>query len=413
MSICGKGIALFERNLNVFHWWTEELFPKNLQNRPETDTMAGKNLVHMKFLSSLRRTSALLICRAKEFHTSTPPDNDIRREHYPDTQNYVSSLFSKPSTPVLKPKIRSVSKPGTSIFRTVISDPNEHNMNQEGMFYTIELEEFKNTFPNSITNYINDQVTTLNEATIMVRQPAVECINFLQTLSSDVPMPRIVLFPNLLRKDKEVAPSATLPNKYDLPIGASEFLKYFEDKNKDLLSKFTTKFEYKWTETETTPVDVPLLELVQFGQQRVKFSCDVVGALLKELQSLSNEKRCKVLIAIDGLNSFWNETYMTHEGKKVNSVMLCTVDPIVSSNGNKKEYRPKELLGKEGFELLDPFIPVLVPNYSDKEIFSALNYYEEQLWIQNPEAKTDKGRQEIVFLSGHNPKYLMKIIDPL
>ncbi|KAK3086084.1 hypothetical protein FSP39_013270 [Pinctada imbricata] len=36
MSICGKGIALFERNLNAFHRWTEELSPKNLQNRPET-----------------------------------------------------------------------------------------------------------------------------------------------------------------------------------------------------------------------------------------------------------------------------------------------------------------------------------------------------------------------------------------
>ena len=36
MYICGKGIALFQRNLKISHLWTEELSSKNRQNRPET-----------------------------------------------------------------------------------------------------------------------------------------------------------------------------------------------------------------------------------------------------------------------------------------------------------------------------------------------------------------------------------------
>ena len=57
----------------------------------------------------------------------------------------------------------------------------------------------------------------------------------------------------------------------------------------------------------------------------------------------------------------------------------------------------------KGFKDFDPFIPIEVPVYTDKEMESCLNYYIDRKWIQRPAAKTPEGRNEIKFLSGFNP----------
>jgi len=47
---------------------------------------------------------------------------------------------------------------------------------------------------------------------------------------------------------------------------------------------------------------------------------------------------------------------------------------------------------------------VQVSAYSDKELMSCLDYYEDRQWIQRPAAKTPEGREEIRFLTGNNPE---------
>lgn len=42
----------------------------------------------------------------------------------------------------------------------------------------------------------------------------------------------------------------------------------------------------------------------------------------------------------------------------------------------------------QGFELFDPFIPVKVDIYSEKEIYSALEYFTDRHWIQHPDGKS-------------------------
>lgn len=42
---------------------------------------------------------------------------------------------------------------------------------------------------------------------------------------------------------------------------------------------------------------------------------------------------------------------------------------------------------QEGFDALDPFIPILVSNYSPKEFESCIQYYLENSWLQH-----EKGR---------------------
>lgn len=42
---------------------------------------------------------------------------------------------------------------------------------------------------------------------------------------------------------------------------------------------------------------------------------------------------------------------------------------------------------QRGFDSMDPFIPLSVPNYSEKEFESCYLYYTERNWLQHPQSK--------------------------
>lgn len=67
------------------------------------------------------------------------------------------------------------------------------------------------------------------------------------------------------------------------------------------------------------------------------------------------------------------------------------------------------LLGKDGFNYLDPFVPVNIPEYDKKELYSCMEYYRERKWVQ-PYPGQD---EEVAFISAMNPFRLMKICDGL
>nr|CAD7449403.1 unnamed protein product [Timema bartmani] len=69
--------------------------------------------------------------------------------------------------------------------------------------------------------------------------------------------------------------------------------------------------------------------------------------------------------------------------------------------------------GSNGFEHMDPFVPIRVSEYNAKEIESCLQYYIDRRWIQNPNLRTEDGRKELAFLSGNNPYHLMNMCTPL
>lgn len=43
----------------------------------------------------------------------------------------------------------------------------------------------------------------------------------------------------------------------------------------------------------------------------------------------------------------------------------------------------------QGFELLDPFIPIETKNYSEKEFESTFDYYIDRLWVQSEKGRLD------------------------
>lgn len=58
---------------------------------------------------------------------------------------------------------------------------------------------------------------------------------------------------------------------------------------------------------------------------------------------------------------------------------------------------------------MDPFIPIEVKNYTDKEYISCMNYYRDRLWIRDhPDTET-----ELAFTTNKNPFKLMQYCSPL
>lgn len=66
-------------------------------------------------------------------------------------------------------------------------------------------------------------------------------------------------------------------------------------------------------------------------------------------------------------------------------------------------------MGKEGFEHLDPFVPVPVNRYTEKEFKSCMDYYRERRWV-TPYPNQD---EEASFTSANNPYRLMQIVGAL
>ncbi len=67
----------------------------------------------------------------------------------------------------------------------------------------------------------------------------------------------------------------------------------------------------------------------------------------------------------------------------------------------------------KGFNFMEPFLPIEVPTYSRKELLNHYEYYRDRNWIQNDEALTEEGLEEIIFLCGHNPEQFKRVIKPL
>merc|ERR1712243_46399 len=88
--------------------------------------------------------------------------------------------------------------------------------------------------------------------------------------------------------------------------------------------------------------------------------------------------------------------------------IVVTVDPIAKAR-DRESYLPRYLLEKEGFDLLNPFIPVRCEGYNESELGSCLDYYEERKWTTFPPAKTEQGRKELKFISGSNPYDLQRL----
>lgn len=349
-----------------------------------------------------------------------------------------------------------------SSFRTIEQSPDKHTQEHAGLYYTIPTNIKKQIFTyGGLPKSFEKQIKTFAETSLMIREPAIEIINYIKQTDLSKPVNRFILYgkdgvgkslilahvlhygfeseyvlvhipwtANWFKKPKELGPSPSHEGQYDLPLDAAAWLIHFKNSNQDLLQKLklTTSQDYIWSKREKTEANSPLIELIEHGITRVKFACDTVSALLHELKVHSSAGNCKTMVAIDGVNSFFHhETRIYGDNKVVitpeklsltkaflnitnwnwtNGVVIATVDRIAMTDNYMESEYPLYLLGKKGFEHFDPFIPIHVDNFTEKEFTRCIEYYIERKWIQNNKPGFS---DELKFLSGKNPYKLMNI----
>ncbi|XP_042296723.1 28S ribosomal protein S29, mitochondrial isoform X2 [Sceloporus undulatus] len=345
-------------------------------------------------------------------------------------------------------------KPRT-IFRTTENDPANHTEEHVGQYYSLPRQEVEVIFPHGLPARFKLQMKTFNETCFMVREPALELISYLKCTNFSHPAIRYVIYgekttgktmtlchaihycakqnwlilhiPDAhlwVKNCKELLPSTYNKERLDQPLEASAWLKNFKTTNGHFLKEIKTQQTYVWSKRESTTEGRPLGEVIEQGLTRVKNASDVVGVVLKELKQQCHQGSFRLLVAVDGVNSLWGQTTLKKQDKSKVAVEELTlihnlrkmvandwtggaIVTTLSQTGAvfkpRKAFLPHELLGKEGFDALDPFVPIQVLNCTDREFESTYQYYLEQKWLQHEKASTNAGRMELRFLTGQNP----------
>ncbi|KAL3204804.1 hypothetical protein MRX96_041187 [Rhipicephalus microplus] len=321
--------------------------------------------------------------------------------------------------------------------------PTNHTVDHEAKFYTVPEHVQKSLFE---VYKVPKKFQTLNEMfgemSIMVRQPYLEVKSYIESYDYSLPALRIMLY-GQMGCGKAITQAHLL--HYALAnnwiVVPKEWAAHWQFRvlNATRLKELnlTTTQTYNWSEREATQKGEPLTNIVEHGVERMKHACSCMGALLQEIKMHTDSGRMKTMVIVKGVNSFWQDTYIRRLDRSYipakdliivrafkeilkndwrNAAIVVSVDQAALSlkhlgftHENVPCYYPKYLLGLEGFEFFEPFIPVHVPKYSEKEIDSCLDYYLDRGYIQNPNGWTDEGKAELKFLSGYNPRELCKV----
>ncbi|NWY94642.1 RT29 protein, partial [Loxia curvirostra] len=340
-----------------------------------------------------------------------------------------------------------------------------HSEQHEGRLYSIPLEELRAVFPQGLPHRFQQQVQTFNEARLMVRRPALEILACLKGSNFAHPAVRYLIYgergtgktmtlchvvhycsrqgwlvlhvPDAhlwVKNCKELFQSSYNKARLDQPLQASVWLKNFKTSNERFLEEIKTQKKYIWGRRESTEEGRPLREVVE--QVRSKECCWCGLTLCQRsrllLKVLAN-RRClpggEGVCVSEAAGSAGDaghplqvspeELTLVHSLRKMLSndwtggAIVTTLSQTGSLFKPSSAYTPQELLGKEGFDALDPFVPIPVPNYSPKEFESCYSYYLERRWLQHEKARTEDGKAELRFLSGSNPRQLDRLAGPL
>ncbi|XP_048367237.1 28S ribosomal protein S29, mitochondrial [Sphaerodactylus townsendi] len=364
----------------------------------------------------------------------------LRRSHNLEPACFLqASPRTWQSTAVIQDAPLAPEKP-RAIFRTNESDPANHTEEHVGHYYSIPLQELKVLFPHGLPGRFQLQVKTLNEACFMVRKPALELLSYLKGTNFAYPAIRYVVYgeratgktvtlcqavhycakqnwlilhiPDAhrwVKNCKELLPSSYKKERFDQPLEASTWLKNFAITNEPFLKEIKTQQKYTWSKRESSEEGSPLISIVEQGLNRVRSASDVVGVVLKELKQQSSRGSFKLLVAVDGVNSIWGRTLLKKEDKSevspeeltlvhnlrkmmsndwTGGAIVTTLSQTGAPYQPRRAFLPSELLGKEGFEALDPFVPIRVDNYTDLEFESCYQYYLERRWLQHESGKS-------------------------
>lgn len=348
-----------------------------------------------------------------------------------------------------------------AVSRTSDNDPAKHGEQHEGQHYSIPPQDLKTVFPHGLPPRYAMQVKTFGEACLMVRKPALELLGYLKNTNFAHPAVRYLLYgekgtgktlslchavhfcaksdwlilhiPDAhlwVKNCGELLQSTYNKQRFDQPLEASTWLKNFKTTNERFLGQIKVQEKYVWNKRESTEKGSPLGEVVEQGLTRVRNATDAVGVVLKELKMQSSLGLFHLLVAVDGVNALWGRTTLKREDRTLiapeelalvhnlrkmvkndwhGGAIVLSLSQTGSLFKSRTAYLPHELLGKEGFNALEPFLPILISNYNPKEFESSFQYYLENNWLQHEKASTEEGRKELKFLSNCNPEQLERL----
>lgn len=358
------------------------------------------------------------------------------------------------------------------IWKTSEDDPRKHDLSHEGLFYQLPEQKMIEKIYGDSSPFdleVREYYKAIGVNRIMVRKPALTAINYIKKLKPSLPNVRMLFYGDkghgkthtlahllhylymsqnhvminireikkFARSPWEFKESTSRPGRIDTPLNAAIFLQYFKNQNSELLDKLKDTLvcsqDYKWSSREFTKAGSPLVAIAEHGLNRVIHASDCMAVLFKELMLASDEGKIQLVSSIDNVNFLFDEFagVLKHpdlkrviideitvaraikkliKGKYKGGLVLATCDDKLSKQQNQT---PGDVLGVEGWNCFDPFLPIPVPKYSRKEYESCMNMYQDIGWLCRPESRTQEVRDEIRFISGSNPKeveYLCKAL---
>jgi len=425
----------------------------------------------MLFISSCRvsRTNACLVGRfaLQVIHY------EKEHAHCCDGSSFSTNSRQNANNPAIEVKLNAKTQPALSTYitnyRCSKSEISQHFISDVGHLYTIPPVDFhkmvcKETNTCGFTSPYLKLTDTLKEATMIVRQPGLEIVNYLKHTDYTAPVNRylvhgetgcgksmilqyvthycmqqgwlIVPSYNLWRwldyssrhkpkQRQEVNESFWNNSRVDVPHRAAWWLETFKCINGSMLDSIHTSQDYSWSKHDSSPSGTSFMTLMDIGKSRSRYATDIIGCIMKEIRVQDQANMPKVLVVADCINAIFGETRLKFKHgqllhcdqlsflynlKKLITSSWCNGAIVMATNSacdmrwknNVKGSHPYDLLGEKGFNAIDPHIPVHVGNYTNKEVLTLLAYYRDCKWLTG-RSLTASGENEIMQLSCNNP----------
>ncbi|CAI2342509.1 unnamed protein product [Caenorhabditis sp. 36 PRJEB53466] len=364
---------------------------------------------------------------------------------------------------------RNLSVTGSRTFSSEAKAQPSFSLSEAGTLYEMEVPAAKQlNMAKTLPQPLRRQMDTLGEIVTLIRDPMVEVANCMRVVDKSLPTLRLVLwgafgtgktvtlnqavhhaYKNnwaivhhmhamaLTRSVNEIEMSSYVPGRINDPTSAIEILQNFKQQNQHIwktLGGLLTERDYEWSKSERTAKDKPITEIIEMGISAPFLASDCVGALFRELRRHAKAGSLKVLVAIDDANSLWGKTLVKRADRTYAPASDLTLvvhfrrmiandwtNGCVLMVADKKEvvdardelavprHTPLELFGEEGFEYVEPFVPIETANYTEKEADAIYNYYVDKNWLTTKAARTEDGRKQLMHLSAFNPFYYERL----
>ncbi|CAI5442508.1 unnamed protein product [Caenorhabditis angaria] len=359
---------------------------------------------------------------------------------------------------------------GRRFFSSAESATASYTLPENGTLYEIDRDATKQlNFRTHLPSGLRKQLDTIGELVTLVREPLLEVSSCMRAVDKTIPTLRLVLWGpfgtgktvtlnqavhhayqnqwaivnlrsamDLTRQVKEIEMCTYVPGRINDPSNAISILQNFKQQNQHIwkkLAELQTERDYEWSKSEKTAQNKPITDIVEMGISAPFLATDCVGALFRELRRHAKNDGIKVLVAIDDANSLWGKTLVKRADRTYaqphdlslvvhfrrmisndwsNGCVLMVADKKEVSDANNQlevpRITPLELFGEEGFEHIEPVIPIETTNYTEKETDAIFEYYVKKNWLASEAARSEDGRKQLMYLSAFNPHYYERLL---